>query len=212
MEFTSLTEKLLYHLGQMVEVMDDNERADIYDRLQALLLACSSLPLEPVSSVQWVPCENVAANDYNPNKMATQEAKLLTRSLARNGFTQPLVVHRTDSPNRYQIIDGFHRHKLASENEMLRERFKGHVPVVIIDGKPGEKDSIAATVRHNRARGQHQIQLMSGLVKNLVLSGWSDQQIADELGMEEDEVLRLKQLNGLYELFRERAYSQAWTV
>ncbi|WP_142966699.1 IbrB-like domain-containing protein [Enterobacter cloacae] len=212
MELTSLTEQLLHHLGQMVEVMDDGERAAVHDRLQTLMLACSTFQHEPVSAVRWVPCESLKANDYNPNKMAPPESKLLVRSLAKDGFTQPLVVYRTQHPDRYIIIDGFHRHHLASENPVLRKRFKGYVPVVILEGKPGEVDNMATTVRHNRARGQHQIQLMSELVKGLVLSGWDDQQIADELGMEADEVLRLKQLNGLYELFRERAFSKAWTV
>lgn len=159
----------------------------------------------PVSSVQWVPTKSVHANDYNPNSVAPPEMKLLRRSIEANGYTQPIVVWRVD--DGYEVIDGFHRHLVGKEMGL------SHLPVVIInDDAVGRGDRIAATIRHNRARGKHQVGAMSEIVQELARRNWNDDKIAKELGMEPDEVLRLKQVSGLAELFADKEFSEAWEV
>jgi ParB-like chromosome segregation protein Spo0J len=158
----------------------------------------------PVSRVQWVPSDQVHANDYNPNKVAPPEMKLLELSIREDGFTQPIVVWKTD--DGYEVVDGFHRYRVGTEKLGL-----SHLPVVVINDTRTERgDRIASTIRHNRARGKHQIQAMSDIVVELSRRNWSDQRIAKELGMEPDEVLRLKQITGLAEFFAEEEFSEAW--
>jgi ParB-like chromosome segregation protein Spo0J len=203
--------ELLSQLDGILKGMDEDTLIEHLNSLRSLLHIYSPFKGEPIENVQWLPCGRLEANDYNPNVMAPQESALLTRSLELDGFTHPLVVRRSEEGPSFIIVDGFHRHDLCQKRASLRRRFKGHVPVVI------QQDSdlqgmMASTVRHNRARGQHKIQAMSELVRELSLSGWGDARIASELGMEQDEVLRLKQLNGLLEMFRDRSFSQAWTT
>ena len=157
----------------------------------------------PVSSVQWVSADVVYANDYNPNKVAPPEMKLLKHSIETNGYTQPIVVWKVE--DGYEVIDGFHRHKVGKELGYT------HLPVVVINEKDtGRSDRIAATIRHNRARGKHQINAMSDIVVELSRRNWSDKRIGKELGMDPDEVLRLKQITGLAELFADEEFSEAW--
>lgn len=157
----------------------------------------------PVSSVKWVLTELVYANDYNPNKVAPPEMKLLRRSIEANGYTQPIVTWRTD--DGYEVIDGFHRYGIGIEMNL------SHLPVVVVnETDTGREDRIAATIRHNRARGKHQISAMSDIVVELSRRNWNDQKIARELGMDADEVLRLKQITGLAELFADEEFSEAW--
>jgi ParB-like chromosome segregation protein Spo0J len=207
-----MTDKWLQQIGEEMERMCEKERIENINALRVLIAEYSPFRKEPSDCIQWIRTECIEGNDYNPNTVAQQEIALLIRSLESEGFTHPLVVRRTKKTGYFTLIDGFHRHQICSTNNVLRERFLGYVPVVILNGTPCRDASIAATVRHNRARGRHQIQSMSELVKELVLLGWEDKRIAIELGMEQDEVLRLKQLNGLLELFSARSYSQAWTV
>lgn len=158
----------------------------------------------PVSRVQWVPSESVMANDYNPNSVAAPEMKLLRRSIEADGFTQPIVVWEVE-PGRFEVVDGFHRHLVGKQLRMT------HLPVVIVNHDRTDKgDRIAATIRHNRARGKHRVDAMSDIVVDLSRRNWSDEKIARELGMEPDEVLRLKQVNGLAEAFADREFSEAW--
>lgn len=159
----------------------------------------------PVSNVQWVPIELVHANDYNPNTVAPPEMRLLEISIRADGFTQPIVVWRTD--DGYEVVDGFHRHKIG------RKLGLSHLPVVVVnDSRTDRGDRIAATVRHNRARGKHRVEGMSEIVQELSRRNWSEERIGRELGMDPDEVLRLKQITGLAELFADREFSQAWEV
>ena len=207
-----------------------DELIKIQDRLDALLAALTKRQVtavlnqlslyiqkkglfstEPVSAVQWIKAEYIVGNDYNPNNVALPELKLLTHSMLTDGFTQPLVV-RALNKNQFELIDGYHRHSISQKNMALKKRLDGYVPVVVISYEAGRKDHIAATIRHNRARGRHQIQAMSALVQELVHLGWDEKRIAEELGMEADEVLRLRQINGLTEMFSRRTYSEAWTV
>lgn len=157
----------------------------------------------PVSNVIWVPANEVYANDYNPNTVAPPEMELLKISIESDGFTQPIVVWKTE--NGYEVVDGFHRHKVGKLLKM------SHLPVVIINSDRTDKgDRMASTIRHNRARGKHQVGSMSEIVQDLKKRNWSDEKIARELGMEPDEVLRLKQIGGLAELFSDSEFSEAW--
>ena len=157
----------------------------------------------PVNSVTWVPSEKVFANDYNPNKVAKPEMDLLRISIKADGFTQPIVVWRTD--DGYEVIDGFHRHMVGKEMGLPE------LPVVVVnEGSTSKPDRMASTIRHNRARGKHQIGSMSDIVVELSRRNWSDRKIANELGMDQDEVLRLKQITGLADLFAEEEFSESW--
>lgn len=160
----------------------------------------------PVSRVRWVPAEKVRANDYNPNTVASPEMRLLRVSIEADGFTQPIVVWDTKD-GTFEVIDGFHRHLIGKELGMT------HLPVVVVNTDRTDRgDRIASTIRHNRARGKHRVDAMSEIVQDLVRRNWSDEKIARELGMEPDEVLRLKQITGLAEMFADREFSEAWTA
>lgn len=157
----------------------------------------------PVMDVKMLPAEKVIANDYNPNKVASQEMELLAHSIEEDGFTQPIVTCYDDRTDRYIVVDGFHRWTILKLWFDCQE-----IPVVVIE-RP-LKDRMAATIRHNRARGKHQVDLMSELVASLFRKGWTDQEIAVHLGMEGEEVLRLKSQTGFAELFANREYSKSW--
>lgn len=157
----------------------------------------------PVRRVLWVPIENICANDYNPNAVAPPEMKLLRRSIEANGYTQPIVVWHVD--DRFEVVDGFHRYLVGKEMGFPM------LPVVVInDNATARNDRIAATIRHNRARGKHQVCAMSEIVQELSRRNWSNEKIGRELGMEPDEVLRLRQITGLAELFTDYDFSEAW--
>lgn len=162
---------------------------------------------EPVSKLLWVPINSILPNGYNPNKMAIPEKRLLLRSMLDHGITSPLVVSAKNQQH-YMLIDGYHRWKLIKKNKVLRNRLDHKVPVVILDLPKTEE--IVATIRHNRARGKHQIGEISEVVKILSVNGWAPSKIMEALGMDADEVLRLKQFNGLGELFKDDDYSQSW--
>lgn len=159
----------------------------------------------PVSNVQWVPVEKVRANDYNPNKVAAPEMRLLEISIERDGFTQPIVVWEVE--DGYEVIDGFHRHLVGKKLGLT------HLPVVVVNNSSTERnDRIASTIRHNRARGKHQIENMSEIVVELARRNWADEKIGKELGMDPDEVLRLKQISGIAELFGDQEFSESWEI
>jgi len=164
----------------------------------------------PVYGVKAVPIDQVVANDYNPNKVAPPEMKLLELSIWEDGYTQPIVTYYDAERDKYIVVDGFHRYQVLKTSDRIFVREKGLLPVVVID-KPIE-DRIASTIRHNRARGTHDIDLMSDLVAELHHYGKSDQWIAKNLGMDADEVLRLKQIGGLADLFRDKEFGQSWDV
>lgn len=179
------------------------------NRIKQALHSVSPFSSEPVDLVQWVPSESVQANDYNPNAVAPPEMKLLQHSIREDGYTQPIVTH--EEGGEREVVDGFHRNRVGKECPDVRERVKGYLPVVTINqGRADRSDRIAATIRHNRARGKHAVAAMSDIVVELSRRNWTDKKIAKELGMEPDEVLRLKQVSGLAELFADREYSEAW--
>lgn len=157
----------------------------------------------PVNNVQWVASDLVQANDYNPNTVAKPEMDLLKRSIEADGFTQPIVVW--DAGDKYEVVDGFHRHLVGKEIGLPE------LPVVVIRRESSDiNDRMASTIRHNRARGKHKIDSMSDIVVELSRRNWNDKKISRELGMDEDEVLRLKQISGLAELFKDDDFSEAW--
>lgn len=157
----------------------------------------------PVATVVWVERDLVQANDYNPNAVAKPEMDLLRRSIEADGFTQPIVTWFHDGI--YEVVDGFHRHLVGKEMGLT------HLPVVVVNNESTERnDRIASTIRHNRARGKHKISSMSDIVVELSRQNWNDERIAKELGMDADEVLRLKQITGLTELFENEDFDEAW--
>lgn len=153
--------------------------------------------------VQLVPIEKVMANDYNPNKVAPPEMKLLKLSIEEDGYTQPIVTFYDKKKDKYIIVDGFHRYRCAKEYFKLDE-----VPITVID-KPIQ-DRMASTIRHNRARGTHAIRGMSDIVLQLKHDGWAEEKIAKHLGMDAEEVLRLLQITGLKEAFANHEFSKSW--
>lgn len=158
----------------------------------------------PVNNVIWIEAEKVFANDYNPNSVAPPEMKLLRLSIEADGYTQPIVTWKI-SDDHYEVVDGFHRYSIGIELGY------SHLPIVVINSDRTDRtDRIASTIRHNRARGKHQIAAMSDIVVELSRRNWSDKKIAKELGMDADEVLRLKQITGLAELFATDEFSEAW--
>ena len=183
----------------------------VLNEVRAALHAAGPFVNEPADAVYWVPVDQVIGNPYNPNVVAPPEMKLLEHSIRVDGYTQPIVGWGRDA--EVEVVDGFHRHRVGQEVEDIRARLHGHLPVTIIrTDREGASDRRAATVRHNRARGKHQVDAMSDLVADLAKRNWSDTKIAKELGMEPDEVLRLKQITGLAELFMDQAFSEAWGV
>jgi ParB-like chromosome segregation protein Spo0J len=192
-----------------IDSLSLNEKIEAINELRKKIHAISPFKNEPVDCVLWVPADQVDANDYNPNAVAPPEMKLLQLSIEEDGYTQPIVVYGKNE--YYEVVDGFHRNRVGKECKEVRERIHGYLPVTPINSDREDKsDRIASTIRHNRARGKHQVTAMSDIVLELSRRNWNDQKIAKELGMEPDEVLRLKQITGLAELFADNEFSEAW--
>ena len=184
-------------------------RVAMLNACRAVLHELSPFREEPVDFVEWVMAEDVVANSYNPNAVAPPEMELLRLSITADGYTQPIVTNREDG-NR-EVVDGFHRNRVGRECPDVRERVMGYLPVVQIRSTQQDRgDRIAATIRHNRARGKHQVVAMSEIVLELKRRNWSDEKIGRQLGMDPDEVLRLAQITGLAEAFKDREFSEAW--
>lgn len=198
-------------LFTQLESLDLARKIETINAIRRSLGKHSPFRDEPVDCVQWISIEKVIANDYNPNVVAPPEMKLLEHSIREDHFTQPIVSWISDG--YYEVIDGFHRNRVGRECQDIKERLHGYLPLSIInDGRLERSDRIAATIRHNRARGKHQITDMSNIVIELKRRNWSDKKISNELGMEPDEVLRLCQITGLAEMFANREFSEAWEV
>lgn len=164
----------------------------------------------PVYNIKKVPIEKIQANSYNPNHVATPEMKLLYESIKEDGYTMPIVCYYLEDEDKYEIVDGFHRYTTMLNHKDIYERESGCLPVSVID-KPLE-ERMASTVRHNRARGSHDIGLMANIVAELVDSGMSDAKVMKSLGMDADELLRLKQVSGLASLFTDKEFSKSWVI
>ena len=207
-----MRQTLINQLHDYLQSLAPDDKIDAINQFRQALHAESPFKDQPIDCVLWVKEEQITPNDYNPNNMAPQEKRLLTKSLEADGFTQPIVV--VEKKDRYyEIVDGFHRHQLSQSKATLKKRFHGYLPITQLEKCDDSLPSrMAATVRHNRARGRHQISAMSDIVRELSQLGWSDEKMGQELGMDADEILRLKQINGLCEMFGNRQFSQAWTV
>lgn len=186
-----------------------HDRIDAINRIREALREYSPFKGEPVDCVRWIPSDLVTANDYNPNSVAPPEMRLLEHSITEDGYTQPIVSWQRDGV--FEVVDGFHRHRVGKESATVRERVHGYLPTVVINGSREDKgDRMASTIRHNRARGEHKVESMADIVIELKRRFWSDERIATELGMDADEVLRLQQVTGLAGLFADRDFSESW--
>lgn len=200
---------LVSELCGKLAAMSDDAIIEQQNKIKRKLHEISPLKNEPVDCVLWQKNENVHANDYNPNSVAPPEMELLRLSIAADGYTQPIVSMPDEAG--WEVVDGFHRHRVGKECEDINTRVRGYLPLVEIrHSQEGKADRIAATIRHNRARGKHKIDAMSDIVLDLKKRNWSDEKIGRELGMEQDEVLRLAQITGLAEMFKDQDFSQAW--
>lgn len=191
------------------ENLSIDEKIDAINEIKIALHEISPMKDEPVDCVLWVRNEIVRANDYNPNSVAPPEMELLRQSIMEDGYTQPIVSFKED--DGITVIDGFHRNRVGKEVEDVKQRVFGRLPVVNINqNKQGRSDRMASTIRHNRARGSHNIELMSTIVTELVEMGKGDSWICKHVGMTIDELLRMKQITGLASLFQNKEFSKAW--
>lgn len=203
--------KVLQRFIESLEIRPLNEQVEILNEIKTILHRTSPFKNEPVDCVLWVKVDAVIANDYNPNTVAPPEMKLLATSISEDGYTQPIVSWKNEK--NFEVVDGFHRNRVGREIKEVSERIKGYLPLVVVnEGRLDRGDRIASTIRHNRARGKHGIGAMSDIVLELKRRNWSDKKISDKLGMDKDEVLRLTQITGLAEMFKDREFSQAWEV
>lgn len=197
-------------LAAAIDELPMPQKARALNAARETLHAVSPFRAHPVDCVRWIEIERIEGNDYNPNAVAPPEMKLLRRSIDADGYTQPVVTW-TEDGDAFEVVDGEHRSKIPREYKHIRESTRGYLPVTTIkDEQADRKNRMAATIRHNRARGVHGVGPMTEIVAELVGRGWSDEAIAKELGMDADEVIRFKQASGLPELFEDEPYSRAW--
>jgi len=196
-------------ISQIIDNCDFNEKIEFINSIREFIHEYSPFKNEPVDFVKWVKCENVVANDYNPNKVAPPEMELLEISIMNDGYTQPVVTFPKE--DKVEVVDGFHRTRVSKESKIVRQRVYGYTPTVIIRKEQQDKnDRIASTIRHNRARGKHQIDAMSEIILELKNRNWKNERIARELGMDEEEILRLCQITGLQDIFKDDDFSKSW--
>lgn len=185
-----------------------DDRVEAINEIREIISGYSPFAQHPVDFVRWVPCDSVHANDYNPNSVAPPEMKLLEHSILKDGYTQPIVTWPNDG---IEVVDGFHRHRVGKESPDVSAMIHGYLPIVTIRPTQEDRnDRMAATIRHNRARGAHKVESMSEIVVELKRRFWTDDKIAKELGMDADEVLRLQQITGLASVFADEDFSEAW--
>ncbi len=185
--------------------LSEVERVEIYNKIsEALKIIVEDISKDPVISVQLVPVDDIIANDYNPNTVATPEMELLRDSIEQDGITMPVVVYQDKQNKQYIIVDGFHR------DIVIKQMGKKYMPISIIEKDIGNR--IASTIRHNRARGKHQTELMAGIVKRLLKIGWNDDKIIEHIGMTSEELMRMKQVVKVAEVLAAPEVSKAWGV
>lgn len=184
------------------------DKQEFLNTLRRYLFSLSPRKTQPIDNVQWVPVEQVQANDYNPNSVAQNEMRLLYVSISHDGYTQPVVTYFDKDLDKYIIVDGFHRYTTMRQNKDLYELNDGKLPVVVID--KDINDRMASTVRHNRARGKHSVAGMGQIVFNMLRNGASDEEICSEVGLEPEELARLKYVTGFAKLFKDANYGKAW--
>jgi ParB-like chromosome segregation protein Spo0J len=222
-DIIDLTEKICESISS---ISDNHEKIDLINQIRFLIHKVSPLKHHPVDYVYWESSENLESNDYNPNAVAPPEQKLLEESIVNDGYTMPIVTYKdgfedsfmnvingmdiSDDEKR-EIVDGFHRRKSERSNPLISESTMGYLPVTNIRNEQRQKsDRMASTIRHNRARGTHNIELMSTIVSELVEMGKGDAWICKHIGMSKDELLRLKQITGLASLFQNEEFTNSW--
>lgn len=194
-----------------VDALPLNEKIETLNQIKLALRDHSPFKAEPVDCVIWVPTEKVVANNYNPNSVAPPEMQLLETSILQDGYTQPIVGYSRE--NMIEVVDGFHRNRVGKESKEVRERIHSYLPITIINqDREDIGDRMVSTIRHNRARGKHNVDSMSDIVVELKKRNWSESKISKNLGMEVDEILRLCQISGLTEMFKDAEFSKAWDV
>lgn len=192
-----------------IDALGVDDRVSCINQIRRHLSLHSPFANEPIDCVLWVKNDAVQANDYNPNSVAPPEMELLRLSILNDGYTQPVVAWPLE--DGYEVVDGFHRTRVGKEFKDVRKRVHGYLPLSIIKAERTDRgDRIASTIRHNRARGKHQVEAMSDIVLELKRRNWSDKKIGQQLGMDADEVLRLTQISGLAEMFADQDFSEAW--
>ncbi|MBN9295165.1 MAG: ParB-like nuclease domain-containing protein [Flavobacteriia bacterium] len=199
----------------ITQIIEQNKNAsfqrkvEIYNRITAQLYEFMGLK-HPVLNIQLIPLDRVEGNDYNPNKVAPPEMKLLELSVKKDGLTMPIVVAAEKKNENWVIVDGFHRTAVCKDVPEIRESLEGYLPVTVLE--KNLESRVASTVRHNIARGTHQVELSAKLVAFLKRNDWSNKRIGEELGMDPDEVLRLRQITGLAEAFQDQEFSKSWEL
>lgn len=205
-----IIEKIKAVLSEL-EILSEDERIEAINKIKLALHEISPMKDEPVDCVLWVSADTVEANDYNPNIVAPPEMRLLALSIEADGYTQPIVTWQEN--NHHEVVDGFHRTRVGKEIKSVKARVRGYLPITTInDSRTDRGDRIAATIRHNRARGKHHVEGMSDIVLELKRRNWTDAKICKQLGMDPDEVLRLTQIQGLAEMFANQEFSEAWEI
>lgn len=207
--------QVLQNILTLIGTLDISELTPTVEALNTIrekLHSISPFKSEPVDFVKWVKNTEVHSNDYNPNSVAPPEMELLRVSITSDGYTQP-IVSMPDENRQFEVVDGFHRHRVGKECVDVQKRVQGYLPIVQIREEQYDKTKrMASTIRHNRARGKHKVEAMSDNVVELKRRNWSDEKICRELGMDADEVLRLCQITGLAELFADQEFSKSWDV
>lgn len=198
-------------LAAEIAALPEDDAIEVINLVRTEINAVSPMKEEPIDLVLWVKGDKVVSNAYNPNIVAPPERKLLAHSIEKNGMAMPVVTW--PDGEHYETVDGFHRGREAKENKALKKRMRGYVPITFLRPERYDlSDRMAATIEFNRARGKHTVEGMSQIVVDLKRRGWSDARVAKELGMDADEVLRLAQVSGLADMFKDRAFSAAWEV
>ena len=202
-------QKIKEILKEYIETFDIERRGQEVMAIREYITSeLSPYKSQPIDLVKWVPIDKVQPNDYNPNSVAKIEMGLLYKSIKHDGYTQPTVTIYDKSIDKYVIVDGFHRYFTCKNNKDILDRNQGCLPIVVINKDINER--MAATVRHNRARGSHSVTGMSSMVFKMLENGWSDHDICNHLGMEPEELLKLKHITGFSKLFENVEYQKAW--
>ena len=199
---------IMLEIEAMLSSMNDKQKIKSIEIFKDQLNKISPLNEQPVDRVRWVDIDKVQANDYNPNSVANKEMSLLYTSISHDGYTQPVVTIYDESIDKYVIVDGFHRYSVCKDNKDILERNNGMLPIVCM--KKDINDRMASTVRHNRARGKHSVDGMANMVFSMLENGWEDNAICNELGMESEELIRLKHVTGFSKLFKNTEFKKAW--
>ena len=191
-----------------IQAINEDDDIEFLNKVMDAYAALHPFKHNPVTKVRYVPLSKIHANNYNPNSVATKEMKLLHTSIKNDGYTQPTVAFYDKSKDMYIIVDGFHRYSVDMRYKDIHDLNKGYLPIVVIEKDLA--DRMASTVRHNRARGKHSVEGMSNIVLSMLKEGKTDEQVCNELGLEVDELLKLKHITGFAKLFQNTEYNLAW--